>query len=550
MIEVENLSKFYGSTPALQDVSFRVEKGEILGFLGPNGAGKTTTMRILSGYLPASSGIARVAGYEVHENSMEVRQRIGYLPENPPLYPEMTVAGFLDFVARIKKVPGRDRVERVQFAMEQCGLLEKRKVLIRKLSKGYRQRVGIAHAIVHDPPVIILDEPTVGLDPKQIIEVRNLIKSLAGQHTIILSTHILQEVSMTCNKVAIINRGRVVVSGTPDNLMAQLGSGASYELEIDTPLENFDFLYRVEGVSAIDILNIKDNDLPETRPRLRILWDSEREPGREVINALVSEGVGVYEMRRTRASLEEVFLKVISQQEDLLKASLLTTDSPVVSQNYQGETEANSEEDSSALGENALSQTETNPRQDAIALVENGDRENEVNPTVDSEALVENGDRQKEVNPRQDSIELGENALSQIEVNPTVDSETLVKNALSQIEVNPTVDSPALVKNALSEKEVNPTVDSEALVKNALSQNEVNPTVDSETLGENTLSQTEVNPTVDSEKLVENTLSQTEEKLKEERENAIAHFPLETPQQTPVTIDTKNKTNPPPTKST
>jgi ABC-type multidrug transport system ATPase subunit len=193
MIDVEHLSKTYGTTSAIADVTFSAARGEILGFLGPNGAGKTTTMRILSGYLPSDSGTARIAGKEVHADSMAVRQQIGYLPETPPLYPEMTVEGYLHFVARLKGVSAGDLDPQTQSAMQRCNLLDKRKVLIRKLSKGFRQRVGIAQAIVHDPPVIILDEPTVGLDPKQIIDVRNLIKSLREQHTVILSTHILPE---------------------------------------------------------------------------------------------------------------------------------------------------------------------------------------------------------------------------------------------------------------------------------------------------------------------------------------------------------------------
>lgn len=251
MIEVEHLSKIYGATPAIQDVSFAVERGEILGFLGPNGAGKTTTMRILTGYLPATTGTARVAGFDVHEDSMAVRKRIGYLPETPPLYPEMTVEGFLNFVARIKGVPAGDRPTRVQSALTRCNLLEKRHVLIRKLSKGFRQRVGIAQAIVHDPPAIVLDEPTVGLDPRQIIDVRNLIKSLAGDHTIILSTHILPEASMTCSRIAIINKGRVVATNTPDQLVAQLAGGLRYELEVEGAFETVQrSLQSLQGVSS------------------------------------------------------------------------------------------------------------------------------------------------------------------------------------------------------------------------------------------------------------------------------------------------------------
>jgi len=197
MIQVESLTKRYGFRTAVQDVTFEVQRGEILGFLGPNGAGKTTTMRILSGYLPADEGRAVVAGFDVFEQPLEAKRRIGYLPEQPPLYTEMTVDGFLDFVARIKGVAPADRSERLQYVKDRCGLNDIGSRLVKHLSKGYRQRVGLAQALIHDPDVLILDEPTIGLDPKQIIEVRELIKSLGGDHTIILSTHILPEVSMT-----------------------------------------------------------------------------------------------------------------------------------------------------------------------------------------------------------------------------------------------------------------------------------------------------------------------------------------------------------------
>ncbi|MEM1426519.1 MAG: ABC transporter ATP-binding protein, partial [Cyanobacteria bacterium P01_H01_bin.130] len=232
MIEAENLCKIYGNTTVLNDVTFTVEPGQILGFLGPNGAGKTTTMRILTGYLPATEGTARIAGFDVHGNSIAVRQNIGYLPETPPLYPEMTVEGFLHFVARIKGVSAGDRPARVQWAIQRCNLEEKQNLQIRKLSKGFRQRVGVAQAIVHNPPVIVLDEPTAGLDPRQIIEVLNLIKSLAGDHTIILSTHILSEVNATCDRVAIINRGSLVATDTLENLTGKLGNQWRYTLEI------------------------------------------------------------------------------------------------------------------------------------------------------------------------------------------------------------------------------------------------------------------------------------------------------------------------------
>ncbi|MBV9389068.1 MAG: ABC transporter ATP-binding protein [Chroococcidiopsidaceae cyanobacterium CP_BM_ER_R8_30] len=319
MIEVEHLSKIYGSTSAIQDVTFSVEPGEILGFLGPNGAGKTTTMRILAGYLPATSGTARIAGFDVHEQSLAVRQRIGYLPETPPLYPEMTVEGFLYFVARLKGLPAGDRTRQINAAIERCHLQEKRRVLIRKLSKGFRQRVGIAQAIVHDPPAIILDEPTVGLDPRQIIEVRNLIKSLAGSHTIILSTHILPEASMTCNRVAIINRGEIIATNTPENLESGL-EGSGYELEIDADASAAQQLQALPGVRQVEsILAVSSQGsipLKENRTCLRVTSEPGTELGRDIVSALVGMGVGVYEMRRTHATLEDVFLELTTEEKN------------------------------------------------------------------------------------------------------------------------------------------------------------------------------------------------------------------------------------------
>jgi ABC-2 type transport system ATP-binding protein len=317
MIEVQHLSKIYGSTTAITDVTFSVEPGEILGFLGPNGAGKTTTMRILAGYLPATSGTAKIAGYDVHDHSLAVRQRIGYLPETPPLYPEMTVEGFLHFVARIKGVSSGDRPTKVTAAINRCNLQDKRQVIIRKLSKGYRQRVGIAQAIVHDPPAIILDEPTVGLDPRQITEVRNLIKSLAGTHTIILSTHILPEVSMTCSRVAIINRGQIVATNTPENLMTQLTGGAGYELEItgEAALAK-QMLQNISGVSLVESMP-NHQHLLENHTYLRVLLEPEKEPGKEIAAALIRAGFGLYEMRRVNATLEDVFLELTTAEKNL-----------------------------------------------------------------------------------------------------------------------------------------------------------------------------------------------------------------------------------------
>jgi ABC-2 type transport system ATP-binding protein len=320
MIEVEHLDKQYGSTQAITDVTFNVEQGEILGFLGPNGAGKTTTMRILAGYLPATSGTARIAGFDVHENSLAVRQRIGYLPETPPLYPEMTVEGFLFFVARIKGVPAGDRANKVKAAIERCNLHDKRHVIIRKLSKGYRQRVGIAQAIVHDPPAIILDEPTVGLDPRQIIEVRNLIKSLAGSHTIILSTHILPEASMVCNRVAIINKGKLVATNTPENLMTQLTGGAGYELEIEgDPDAAKQVLSKLPGVTLVESMSTAEmhSPLQENRAFLKVILQPGTELGGEIATALMHGGFILQQMRRVSATLEDVFLQLTTEEKNL-----------------------------------------------------------------------------------------------------------------------------------------------------------------------------------------------------------------------------------------
>lgn len=316
MIEVEHLSKIYGSTTAIQDVDFTVAKGEILGFLGPNGAGKTTTMRILAGYIPATTGTVRVAGFDVHEQSLAVRKRIGYLPENPPLYPDMTVADYLHFVASIKGVAPGDRRSRVNWAMERCQLTAKRQVLIRKLSKGFKQRVGIAQAIVHDPPVIILDEPTVGLDPQQIIEVRKLIKSLAAEHTIILSTHILPEVSMTCDRVTIINQGRVVATNTPAQLMADLTGNLSYQLDVGGGEQALGTLtQQLQQIPAITHLESHPHPQQPERQQFTVRTNSPEEVGHHIAMAIAAQGVNLYEMRRLRPTLEDVFLELITNEE-------------------------------------------------------------------------------------------------------------------------------------------------------------------------------------------------------------------------------------------
>jgi ABC-2 type transport system ATP-binding protein len=304
MIEVDGLTKRYGRATAVDGVSFRVERGEILGFLGPNGAGKTTTMRILTCYLPPTEGTARVAGHDVFAQPMEVKKRVGYLPETPPLYPDMSVRDYLDFCARIKGVPGSERRTRVADAMEKCRVGDVRDKLIAKLSKGYRQRVGLAQAILHNPDVLILDEPTAGLDPKQIIETRELIRSLAGSHTVVLSTHILPEVSMTCGRVVIINKGRVVAEDTPDNLTRRLKGAGTIRVEArGDAAAVLEAVRAVPGVLAAHPRGGHDGV---------VVVDVEAEAGRDVRAelawAVVTKGHGLVGLQQMGMSLEEIFL--------------------------------------------------------------------------------------------------------------------------------------------------------------------------------------------------------------------------------------------------
>ena len=311
MIEVDHLTKSFGKVRAVNDISFSVGSGEILGFLGPNGAGKTTTMRILTGYLPATEGSARIAGYDVFERSLEVRRRIGYLPETPPLYPDMDVHSYLEFVARIKGVTAADLSRRVDEAMQLANITDKRYELIKHLSRGYKQRVGLAQAIVHNPDVVILDEPTVGLDPKQIIEVRKLIKGLAGEHTIILSTHILPEVSMTCDRVVIINKGRIAAVDTPENLTTQLKGAERVRLEVRADSELLrPRLEQIEGVTQVEVTPI------EASERLSVTVESE--PGTDLRSAIaaavVGQGWDLYELRAVSLSLEDIFLQLTTEE--------------------------------------------------------------------------------------------------------------------------------------------------------------------------------------------------------------------------------------------
>jgi len=311
MIEVQNLTESYGPVTAIEDVSFTVGRGEIVGFLGPNGAGKTTTMRILTGYMPPTTGTAQVAGFDVLAQSLEARRRIGYLPESVPLYGEFRVRTYLDFVAEAKGVPSRDRRARVDEAMERCAVTDVAGKLVSTLSRGYRQRVGLAQALVNDPEVLILDEPTVGLDPQQIVEIRRLIKGLAGRRTIILSTHILPEVSMTCDRVIIISRGRIVAVDTPGNLTAQVQKSANVLLQVEGPPDRvMAEIRRLEGVQRV----APRGDAVDGRRTY--LVESER--GRDVrvalAAAMVKNGWGLYELRPADLSLEEIFLHLVTDE--------------------------------------------------------------------------------------------------------------------------------------------------------------------------------------------------------------------------------------------
>jgi ABC-2 type transport system ATP-binding protein len=310
VIEVQNLTKRYGRVTAVNDVSFRVERGEILGFLGPNGAGKTTTMRILTGYIPATEGKALVAGFDVFDQPVEAKRRTGYLPETPPLYPDMTVAEYLNFVAKIKGVLSADRRARIRAVMDRTRITDMSDRLCSKLSKGYRQRVGLAQAIIHNPEVLILDEPTAGLDPKQIIETRELIKELAGDHTIILSTHILPEVSQTCQRVVIINKGHVVAVDTPDNLTARLRGSETMYLQVDAGgADAASALHQLNGVTRVTEADRHDHIVG---------YEVESERGhdvrRDLARAVIGRGWGLLELRPMRMSLEDVFLSLITDE--------------------------------------------------------------------------------------------------------------------------------------------------------------------------------------------------------------------------------------------
>ena len=314
MIDVQSLTKDYGSRRAISGISFKVERGEVLGFLGPNGAGKTTTMRIITGFMPPTSGTVSVAGFDIFRQSIEARRRIGYLPESVPLYTDMSVGGYLDFMAKIKGIPRNKRREQIEYVMDATHIEDRRRQLIGKLSKGYRQRVGLAQALLGEPDVLILDEPTVGLDPRQITEVRDLIKGFGQNHAVILSTHILPEVSMVCSRVLIVDNGQEVAEDTPENLMRQLRGSEAIQVVARGP--------RTEVAAALrqvpKVLSVEPtaDGAADALTTYTIGADPGADVREDLARATVNGGYGLIELRMAGVSLEDVFLRLTTEEED------------------------------------------------------------------------------------------------------------------------------------------------------------------------------------------------------------------------------------------
>ncbi|NSW87472.1 MAG: ATP-binding cassette domain-containing protein [Syntrophobacteraceae bacterium] len=308
MIEAEGLTKFYGSMAAIRDVTFRIDQGEVVGFLGPNGAGKSTTIRILTCYMPPTAGSAKIDGLDCFEKSLEVRNRIGYLPESVPLYSEMSVDRFLAFAAEAKGVEARKRRKEVARVVDICGLEKVSHRIIGHLSKGFRQRVGLAQALVNNPPILILDEPTIGLDPGQIIEIRHLILNLREKHTILLSSHILPEVAQICQRVMIINKGQIVATDSPANLTSRLQKSALVVIEVRGSSDDLaSCLKQLDGVQNVT----SDND---NHNRMMVETDRSRDLRPEIARLVVAKGVDLLELKPVDLSLEDIFMQLVTEE--------------------------------------------------------------------------------------------------------------------------------------------------------------------------------------------------------------------------------------------
>ncbi len=308
MIEAEGLTKFYGPIGAIRNVSFRIEKGEVVGFLGPNGAGKSTTIRILTCYMPPSSGTATVEGLDVMDNSLRIRQKIGYLPENVPLYKELTVNRFLRFAASAKGIEAKKISAEISRVISICGLEKNANRIIANLSKGFRQRVGLAQALLNDPSVLILDEPTIGLDPTQIIEIRRLIKDLREERTILLSSHILPEVAQLCQRVVIINKGEIVATDSPANLTSQLQKTAKILLEVSGPSQALE--QGIKNMAGVEKVSVESNGTS----RFVIETDPSREMRSQIAAMAVEKGCGLLELRSIQLSLEDIFMQLVTEE--------------------------------------------------------------------------------------------------------------------------------------------------------------------------------------------------------------------------------------------
>jgi ABC-2 type transport system ATP-binding protein len=309
VIEVKELTRYYGPKQSISNVSFKVNKGEILGLLGPNAAGKTTTMRILTCYMPPTSGTATVGGFDIFEQSLDVRKITGYLPENPPLYSDLTVEDYLKFVAKIKGIEKKRIKSEVDSVVEKTTIGDVRRRVIGKLSKGFKQRVGLAQALLNNPQVVIFDEPTVGLDPKQIIEIRELIKRLKGEHTIILSSHILPEVEQTCERVVIISEGKVVAEDTPENLMSRMRGVERIILEVDSAEQKLRQVLKT--FSEIKSVQVDQGN----KGLLKVTVESNRDLRKDIARALVNGNIGLYEIYTDRVTLEDIFLRLTTKEE-------------------------------------------------------------------------------------------------------------------------------------------------------------------------------------------------------------------------------------------
>ena len=312
MIQATGLTHFYGPQPAIEDVNFSVKRGEILGFLGPNGAGKTTTMRILTGFMPPTEGKVTLGGYDVVDQSLDVRKLVGYLPETVPLYTEMPVTNYLKYMGTLRRMNSKDINRRIAEVIELCRLNDYSKTIIGKLSKGYRQRVGIAQAILHEPEVLVMDEPTIGIDPIQVVETRRLIQDLGKQQTVVLSSHILPEVSMVCERVLIIHQGRIVAEDTPDNLAQRLQGVEQLEIEIGgPPREVTSVLGKIEGVVDVNHRHTADKEIYSVKANEGLdLRD-------EISRAVVSNGWSLLSMQLTSMSLEDIFLRLTTEEEQI-----------------------------------------------------------------------------------------------------------------------------------------------------------------------------------------------------------------------------------------